>query len=184
MRAALVAMAGLLAACSPPAEVADVEPNNCAAQASSIWSAGEDQTFLIEATSSGESCADAQATLTIRDPAGAIVHVAVVDVADTQVLAGADTVADMGRRLGEWITPAGASMDSVGDLAAWQPGAAEPSFAEVPFHPAPNVTREIYEALRAGDGAMYCYEQSREAGACLTLWDGVLEQIGTQTYAN
>lgn len=184
MRLMLVAMAGWLAACAPPAaDVAEVEQNNCAAQASAVWTGGAGQDFLIEATASGASCAQAQGTLTIRDPAGAIVHLAIVDAADVQALAGAESVDDMGRRLGEWITPAGASMDSVGDLAAWQPGASEPSFAEVSFHPAPRVTRDIYEALRAGDGPMYCYEQNRESGVCLTLWDGVLEQIGVQTYA-
>lgn len=185
MRMMLLAIVGVLAACSPPAvETPEVEAaNNCPARAASIWDGAPDVVFGIDASVEGVTCTDANATITIRDANGAVAYTETVPVAMTQALAGAESVDDMGRRLAEWITPAGASMDSVGDLAAWAPGAAEPVDAEVPFHPEARVTREVYEALRAGDAPMYCYEQSREAGVCLTVWDGVLERIGVQTYA-
>ncbi|MEQ1492053.1 MAG: hypothetical protein ABL932_16035 [Terricaulis sp.] len=176
---------GILAACTPPAQEAHNSAavvNNCPASATTLWSAGGGQTFSIEAHTEGPSCIEARATITIGNESG-VVLTETYDAANIQALAGAGSADDMGRRLAEWITPAGASMDSVGDLEAWEAGAPEPSYAEVPFHPAPRVTREIYEALRAGNAPMYCYEESLEGGACLTVWDGVLEKIGVQSYA-
>lgn len=201
MRTILMAAALLtLAACSPPAantsqtasmSAADAEPaateaiavNGCPAQASSTWSAGAVATFTITASASGAGCADAQATISIADAGGVVVHTATLAASATQALAGAESVPDMERMLREWITPAGASRDSTGDLAPWPAGAPEPSDAEVPFHPAAGVTRSIYEALRAADAPMYCYEQSREGALCFTLRDGALAPIGVQTFA-
>lgn len=184
-----------LAACSPPA--ADTSPppsssavpvttaavNGCPAQASSTWNARATAAFTITAAANGPSCAEAQATITIADANGAVVHTATLAPSGTQALAGAESVPDMERMLREWITPAGASMDSTGDLAAWAAGAPEPSDAQVPFHPAAGVTRSIYEALRAADAPMYCYEQSREGALCFTLRDGVIAPLGVQTFA-
>ena len=68
----------------------------------------------------------------------------------------------MGRRLAEWITPAGASMDSTGDLPAWQAGAAGPESDVAPFTPGAGATREIYEALRATDAPMYWFQRSAQ----------------------
>lgn len=181
----IAAMLGVLAACTPPAapDVEQAAANNCPASATTLWSADDEQMFSIEARTEGPSCIEARATIIIGDESG-VVFTDTYNAATIQALAGAGSADDMGRRLAEWITPAGASMDSVGDLAAWEPGAAEPSYAEVPFHPAPRVTREIYNALRAGNAPMYCFEESLEGGACFTLWDGVLEKIGVQTYAS
>lgn len=156
--------------------------NNCPAQAEFQWSTGS-ASYAIHATASGADCASAQATITISTGSGAVVHNATVQASDVQGLAEATSVADMQRMLGEWITPAGASKDSTGDLAAWAPGATEPVDAEVPFHPAAGITREAYEALRRADAPMYCYEQSREGALCLAMRDGRLSVLGVQTFA-
>ena len=156
--------------------------NNCPATASSQWSAGS-AVFTIEAASSGANCAEATASITIRDAAGAVVHTGSYPAGELIQLTGAESTDDMQRRLREWITPAGASMDSTGDLAEWVAGAPQPSYAEVPFQPSEGVTRPIYEALRAADAPMYCYQQSEEGGLCFAMRDGALKEIGLQTYA-
>lgn len=194
MRAMLAAIfVSVLAACAPPApehsEQATTAPegavaaNGCAAQVSSMWAASAQQSFFVEAVTTGEICAESWATITIRDESGAVAHVSNYAVSSIRTLAGAESIEDMQRRLGEWITPAGASMDSTGDLAAWAEGAAAPSFADVPFQPAQGVTRAQYETLRAADEPMYCYEQSMDSGLCFAVRDGALGVVGVQTYA-
>lgn len=196
MRSAIIAASLALAACSPSAPStpaasappvaeqasAPQAPNNCPASASFPWSAGS-AAFTIEASTTGESCASAQATITIRDGSGGVVHTEIVPVTQTQALAGAESVADMERMLREWITPAGASKDSTGDLAVWAAGAPEPIDAEVPFHPQAGITRDTYETLRRADAPMYCYEQSTEGAVCLAVRNGALGVIGVQTFA-
>ena len=182
----------VLAACAPPApeqrEQATapegaVAANGCAAQVSAMWAASAQRSFIVEAVTTGETCADSWATITIRDESDAVAHVSNYAASSIRTLSGAESIEDMQRRLGEWITPAGASMDSTGDLAAWAEGAAAPSFADVPFQPAQGITRAQYETLRAADAPMYCYEQSMESGICFAVRDGALGVIGVQTYA-
>ena len=186
MRAMLAAiLMSVLAACTPPAteqtEQATapegaVAANGCAAQVSAMWAASAQRSFIVEAVTTGETCADSWATITIRDESGAVTHVSNYAASSIRTLSGAESIEDMQRRLGEWITPAGASMDSTGDLAAWAEGAA-------PFQPAQGITRAQYETLRAADAPMYCYEQSVESGICFAVRDGALGVIGVQTYA-
>ncbi|MFZ2030774.1 MAG: hypothetical protein WAU68_10730 [Vitreimonas sp.] len=137
----------------------------------------------MEATAAGATCAEAQATLIIRDAHGALEQSFTLGAADTRVLGGAESVEDMQRRLAEWITPAGASADSTGDLPSWEAGAETPSSDGVPFTPTLGMGRAEYQAMRAQDAPMYCYEISREAGACFAVHNGGLTQIGVQTYA-
>lgn len=198
MRIVAIAMALAVAACGQPTSAtssAAVTPaaqpraisapaaaNNCPATATSSWSAGG-VAFNIEATAAGATCADATAIITIRDANGAVIHTATYASSGVPPLAEAESLADMQRRLGEWITPAGAAMDSTGDLAAWAADAPRPIDADVPFLPSEGVTRPIYEALRAADGPMYCYQQSAQSGLCFAIRDGALKELGQQTYA-
>ena len=171
MRAALIATTLALAACgqqAPPgadtAPAADTAPpqvqaaataavNNCPATASTQWSAGGD-TFTIDAAAAGENCASATVTIAIHDAHGASIQAASYEASTMTPLSGAESVDDMSRMLREWITPAGASMDSTGDLAAWAAGAPTPSDAGVAYTPASGVTRAAYEALRRADAPM------------------------------
>jgi len=159
------------------------EANGCPARATSTWDPGGGNTYSIEASSAGANCAEARATMVIRDAHGALEQSFSLGAADTQVLGGAESVQDMQRRLGEWITPAGASADSTGDLPAWETGAQTPASGGVPFTPTLGMGRAEYQALRAQDAPMYCYETSRETGACLAVHNGGLMEIGVQTYA-
>jgi len=98
------------------------------------------------------------------------------------VLAGAESVEDMQRRLNEWITPAGAARDSTGDLPVWEANATQPMSGEFPFYVEEGVNRERYETLRAQDAPMYCYVQGMESEACLVRENGRLTKIGVQSF--
>jgi hypothetical protein len=94
------------------------------------------------------------------------------------VLAGADSVADMERRLQEWVSPPGAALDSTGDLPEWAADAANPGESEFPFHPYGGMDRAAYAALRTADAPMFCFVQGMESQACFWLDAGALRRIG------
>lgn len=146
MRAFVVAAALAVAACTPPAEQSADQPagqstdaagpnksadqpagqstnaagpENCDATAPSTWSAGS-ETITVEASSAGADCASAKATITLRraDGGGGAMYSQVFPANQIRVLAGADSIADMERRLQEWVRPS-AALDSTGDLPEW-----------------------------------------------------------------
>jgi hypothetical protein len=176
-------------ACSPaptpapePAPVFVDVDGACAASATTTWAGGGGTSFAIEGQSAGDDCAAAPVTLTIRAADGAVAFEESHQSDHVMTLAGAESIDDMRRRLGEWITPAGAQMDSTGDLPEWVQGAHYPVSEEFPFYPEDGVTRETYEALRAEDRVMYCYVQGMESIACLVVRDGALAKIGVQSF--
>jgi hypothetical protein len=178
-------LAGALWACSPPPEPAAINAapgGACAARAGTSWTAGGGVTFTVEAESAGDACATAAVTLTIRSRDGATAYEQHYLADQVMTLAGADSVDDLRRRLSEWITPPGAQMDSTGDLPAWTEAASFPMNEEFPFYPEDGVTREIYEALRGEDRAMFCYVQGMESMACLAMHEGALTKIGVQSF--
>jgi hypothetical protein len=183
MRTVLIASLAVLAACTqetaqPAGETPTADAaNNCPAQASAPWDA-----FTIEAAASGADCVEAQATLTIRDANGAVVHTATYEAAQVMVLAGAQSPADMERMLREWVSPPGAAKDSTGDLPVWGANADQPASGEFPFYPEEGVDRASYEALRRGDAPMFCYVQGMESEACLVAQNGAVTKIGVQTF--
>jgi hypothetical protein len=183
MRAALIASLAVLAACTqeaaPPAgETQTAEAvNNCPAQASAAWDA-----FTIEAVATGADCAQAQATLTIRNANGGVAYTQTYPTSQVMVLVGAESPADMERMLREWVSPPGAAKDSTGDLPVWEANAEQPVSGEFPFYPEEGVDRAAYEALRRGDAPMFCYVQGMESEACLWNQNGVVTKIGVQTF--
>src|SRR5215475_1231067 len=62
------------------------EANGCPARATSTWDAGGGNTYSIEATTEGANCAEARATMIIRDAHGALEQNFSLGAADTQVL--------------------------------------------------------------------------------------------------
>jgi hypothetical protein len=183
MRLLVIAASALaLVACNPqtaepPAEPAVVAAdNNCLATASGAW-----QSMQIEAVATGATCAEAEVTLTIRngsETAWSDVHTA----SQVMVLAGAESVEDMQRRLNEWVNPPGAGRDSTGDLPVWTAGAAQPMSGEFPFYAEEGMTRAAYETLRGRDAPMFCFVQGMESEACLTLENGRVTKIGVQSF--
>lgn len=174
-------------ACSPapapaPAPILADASGACAAHATTTWAGGNGTSFAIEAQSAGDDCSAAPVTLTIHAADGAAAFEERYQSDHVMTLAGAESVDDMRRRLGEWVTPPGAQMDSTGDLPEWTQDTPYPINEEFPFYPEEGVTRDIYEALRAEDRVMYCYVQGMESMACLAVLDGALAKIGVQSF--
>ena len=188
MRTFMVLAALAVAACTPPAQKsADqpagqstdaVGPNNCDATAPSTWAAGS-ETITVEASSAGADCASAEATITLRRADAGAMYSQVFPANQIRVLAGADSAADMERRLQEWVSPS-AALDSTGDLPEWAANAAIPGESESPFHPYGGMDRAAYAALRAADAPMFCFVQGMESQACFWLDAGALRRIGEQ----
>lgn len=191
MRALAILTALILTACTPPesqpsqqsqaGQQAAAEPNNCPAQASTPWSAGQ-ITYTVQAVATGADCASASVAFTVRDPSGASIAAETYQANQVMTLANAESVADMERRLAEWITPAGAARDSTGDLPVWEVGADHPMSGEFPFYQDDGLDRAAYEALRRADAPMYCYVQGMESEACLVLQNGAFRKIGVQSF--
>lgn len=183
MRYVMVAAALALVSCGPRAEAPQQAADNlCPATAASTWVGDNGATFALEAASTGATCAEASATLTIKDGGGAVVFTETYPASEVMTLAGAESVEDMQRRLGEWIAPGGAAADSTGDLPAWAPGAASPESGDFPFYPEEDLDHDAYEAWRARDAAMFCFVQGMESLACLAMREGALRKIGLQTF--
>ncbi|HJS79007.1 MAG TPA: hypothetical protein VJ748_00160 [Vitreimonas sp.] len=179
--AALFAL--MLAACNQAAEKteqpdasAQVAENGCPAAASGTW-----QGMQIEASANGADCATAQATLSIGSN-GATLWSETYPANQVMVLAGAESVEDMQRRLNEWVNPPGAARDSTGDLPVWAAGARSPMSGEFPFYVEEGVDRARYEGLRGRDAPMFCYVQGMESEACLAFENGRVTKIGVQSF--
>ena len=206
MRAFVVVAALMVAACSPPAQQSADQPagqstnapepnksadqpagqsanaaapSNCNATAPSTWTAGS-ETITIEGSSAGADCAGAEATITLRraDGGGGAMYAQVFTANSIRVLAGANTVEDMERRLQEWVSPS-AALDSTGDLPEWAANAAIPGESASPFRPY-GMDRAAYDALRAADVPMFCFVQNMDSQACFWLDAGAFRRIGEQ----
>ena len=183
MRLLIAALSALtLAACSQAAEDTDrpdaspqVVENNCPASASGMW-----EGMQIEASANGGDCASAEAAITIGN--GAALWSETYPASQVMVLAGAESVEDMQRRLNEWVNPPGAARDSTGDLPVWTAGAQQPMSGEFPFYVEEGLDRAAYEAMRGRDAPMFCYVQGMESEACLVLENGRVAKIGVQSF--
>jgi predicted small secreted protein len=191
MRVLLMAAALTLAACNPSTGGDAQAPgaatteadgaNGCAATESAPWNAGS-ETLTVEAVSAGADCANAEATITLRRAEGAAMYSQTLPASQIMTLAGAESAADMQRRLQEWVSPPGAAMDSTGDLPEWTANAANPGESESVFHPYGGMDRAAYAALRAADAPMFCFVQGMESQACFYLDSGALRRIGEQQF--
>lgn len=188
MRVLLTALSALtLTACNQSAGKADqpdpaiqdeqaAAENNCPATARSTW-----ERLQIDASATGADCATAQATLTISNGATTLWS-ETYPAEHVMVLAGAASTEDMQRMLNEWVNPAGASLDSTGDLPEWPANADSPMSGEFPFYVEEGVQRAAYEGARRRDAPMFCYVQGMESLACLALENGRLTKIGVQSF--
>jgi hypothetical protein len=184
MRLLIAALSALtLAACNQAAEQTDqsgtsaqVAENGCPATASGTW-----QGLQVDASANGADCATAQATITIGNGGGTLWS-ETYPANQVMVLAGAESVEDMQRRLNEWVNPPGAARDSTGDLPVWTAGAQSPMSGEFPFYVEEGVDRARYESLRGRDAPMFCYVQGMESEACLALENGRVAKVGVQSF--
>ncbi|MBY0564166.1 MAG: hypothetical protein K2P58_08265 [Hyphomonadaceae bacterium] len=184
MRMIFAAGAMALAACSAeqtresdlPVEPRVALIGACAASATSTW--GE---LSVRAESGGDDCAAATVRITISNGADMLMT---EDYESAQVMTFADAVSleDMQRRLGEWITPAGAMTESASDLPAWAATDEQPISGEFPFYVEEGVDRTAYEAARTRDAPLFCYVQGMESLACLVYENGAVTKIGLQSF--
>lgn len=189
MRTIAFVAALAVASCTPPAEknadqpagqsIDAAGPNNCVATASAPWAAGG-ETLTVDASSTGADCASAEARITFRRADGGTMYEQAFPASQIMTLAGADSVADMQRRLNEWVSPPGAAPDSTGDLPEWAADAENPGGSEFPFRPYGGMDRAAYAALRARDAPMFCFVQGMESQACFWLDAGAFRRIGEQ----
>jgi hypothetical protein len=147
----------------------------CAESASRVW-----ETFRVEASSSGASCARAVLTLVVRGRDGAALWVDSAPGAQLMTFANVKTRSEMAKALGEWLDQS-PSFDNTAELLPWNEGAEQPS-GEFPFYPDQSVDRTYYEGLRAAKLPMFCYVQGMESLACIVLKDGRVTKIGVQSF--
>ena len=95
---------------------------DCDAGARSVWQQG----VVAEARSQGATCANAVATLVLRDAGGKPIWVESFVGAQVMVLAGTQTKAEMTRALADWIDQKNAMMPRTDKLPDWPKNAEAP----------------------------------------------------------
>jgi ABC-type Fe3+-hydroxamate transport system substrate-binding protein len=183
MRALIIVAAAALCACGAPTTATTEIAAGCEATASSSWTpAGGASAYGVTAASEGADCANANATLTITDAAGAVVWTETFPANQVMMLAHATTPEDMTQALAEWVNPNTSPFQTTADLPVWPVGAEGPTHEEFPFYPEEGARQDTYEGLRSRAVPVICYVQGMESSACLTLENGQLNKIGIQTF--
>lgn len=171
------------AATSAPGDVAaEASPAgpDCTAKATRAWMpsgdrAGGGLTFTIEASSSGPTCDEAVATLTLRDNDGEPDFTADTQANDVPSLSGPDTAADMAAALRDWI--AGEEDDITSALPDWPDDAPAPDASDGAFDPAAGIDRNDYTSVREQGYPLFCF--ATQPGRRCIYWDGqTFQDIG------
>lgn len=162
-----------LGACQRGAENASA----CAASARAEWNG-----LSVESMAEGEDCASAQATLTIKDAAGAALFSETHVAANLMSLAQAGDAAAMQTALADWINSSNDTMATSGALPDWPAAAEAPESGEFPFYPEEGLSRDRYLTIRAADAPLFCFVQGMESQVCLVLQDGALTKVGVQLF--
>ncbi len=183
MRAIIVTGALALAACTMAVSGGEAaSTQRCDAEASRTWDAPDGAAYSIEASSRGPDCANAVATIVIRNAQDEVLWADAHVAQHTFGLYEASDGAAMGTALEEWIG-ANTTIMTASELPLWPANASAPQSGEFPFYPEPEWNeRAGYEDLRAHDTPLFCYVQGRESMACLALTDGGLHKIGVQSF--
>jgi ABC-type Fe3+-hydroxamate transport system substrate-binding protein len=176
MRTILILAALALAACGQ-ATAPVQEASACIAVAQAQWNG-----LSVEAASVGGDCEQANATLTIKNAAGATLYTEAYPTAQVMTLATARDPAGMETALAEWIGSTNNTMATSGALPDWPANENAPVSGEFPFHPEGGLGRERYMGLRAADVPLFCFVQGMESMACLALENGALSKIGVQLF--
>lgn len=153
----------------------------CEVTASKPWTPAAGTELTVEAGTLGADCEHAVATIVIRDQSG-VAYAQAYPTAQVMDLAQARDSRAMRTALGEWIQSANHTIDTTSALPDWPEGAEGPQNGEFPFYVAEGFTRETYMALRERNAPVFCYVQGMESEKCLALEDGVLSEIGIQSF--
>lgn len=191
MRTSAAAFALLLAACGgPTSTTTEITPSAaassaaqspsgaCTAHATRDWKIG-DQSFMVDATAQGPSCAHAVAMLVLRTADGRALFADAYPI--DQVPLAFNPHGDATRLASDlqaWIT--GDDQHSAADqLPPWPEGAPTPPG----FTPA--LARLTYEGLRTEKAAILCYPDGGESNACVALTPEPImaQRIGSLTPA-
>ncbi|MES1199270.1 MAG: hypothetical protein ABUS48_04740 [Pseudomonadota bacterium] len=134
----------------------------CVAQATRDWMIGAAR-YRLDASGHGPSCAQAEATITIRAPDNSVLFTQNYRTSDISLS----------------FNPRGDQQTLNDDLNSWienqAPGATAsslppwPQGAEAPPQFRPAVTRDVYEAARSGGHALFCYPDDGETNACVAI---------------
>jgi len=173
----LFGAASLMLACGALPANAD-----CDARARAVW-AGSGKGVIAEAMLQGPTCANAVATLVLRDSSGKPLWVDSRIGAQVMIFAGVGNRNAMVRALGDWIDQRRSQLARSDKLPNWPLGANAPQAGEFPFLPDSDVDREAYMKLRAQKLPMFCYVQGMESIACVVHGsDGGVSKVGVQTF--
>lgn len=180
----LVAALALAAACTPeptqPLGVTAVV--GCGANATTAWHPTGAPELTIDATAYGPDCAHAVATYVVRAADKNVIWAEIYHADQVMVLAGATDGGDMQTKLSEWVAFDNHTMASTGALPEWPANAQSPQNGEFPFYPEDDVTREVYNQIRAANSPMFCYVQGMESQRCLAWYQNTLVSVGVQSF--
>lgn len=187
--AGAVLLAVALAACSPPSATSSTSEGaraetaivgappaaGCMAQASHDWSAVGSQYYIIEAEASGDTCAQANATIRIKSTDGAMLFTRTYPVRDVPLA----------------FNPNNDQTGLREDLEAWTQNTADPATADIlpawpagaqrPPHFRPAAPRNHYEAARGAQGALFCFPDGAESNACVAMAGDTATYLGSWT---
>jgi hypothetical protein len=180
LAAAIVASSVLtLTACSqasaPDSEaVALPLDTRCTGEVSRDWSAVGSQYYMIEAELSGGACEEADATLRIKSPEGAVLFEQTYPLARLQPAFNVYDPAALTSDLEAWSANS-AEVQTADWLPAWPAGAPTPPNFE------PAVGRGAYEAARGAQGPLFCFADAADSLSCVALAGERATMLGSLT---
>jgi len=178
---AATALALMLGGCLQRIEQPVAGADRCDAMTRTTWAPADGASVAVEAASLGPTCAQAVATIVVRDENG-VLWTQVYPAAQVMVLAGARNDAAMRTALGEWIDSSNNTMSTSSALPDWPAGAPEPVSGEFPLYVDDSLDRTNYLELRERNVPVFCYVQGMESLNCLAYENGLMTPIGVQTF--
>ena len=177
--------AGAPALPAPPAANADsalLAASGCTAHVEGAWINQETplRRYTAEATATGSTCEKAVAVLVIRAREGSPIYTWSGAARDIFGLKEASDAASMKAALADWIDQKNNMAPTSDKLPPWEKTDGQPSREEFPFHPAPDLDKAGWKALRQARLDVFCFPQGSESLACAALREGRMEDIGLQ----
>ncbi|MEP7211036.1 MAG: hypothetical protein ABI740_09390 [Alphaproteobacteria bacterium] len=169
---------------SPLAQSATAANASCDAHVEANWIDQETplRRYTAEATALGSVCENAVALVVIRAREGSPIYIWSGAVRDIFGLKDATDAASMKTALAEWIDQKNSSLPTTDKLPPWETTDGQPKRAEFPFHPAADLDKGRWDALRKAKLELFCFPQGAESLNCAALRDGEMQDIGLQQF--
>jgi len=145
----------------------------CAGTAELAWPASQ---LMIAGNLAGAACADAVATLEVRNAAGAVLHTFSAPISQLPLAFNPNADhATMQADLASWLSSN--PFRTADALPAWPANASTPPVTFVPA-----VDRAAYEAARTARRPLYCYPDNGESAACVAFdaATGAVVKLGSE----